>query len=156
MRVVGNSSANRLIRPDPENPLAAKFSIPFAIATAIARDGTGIQAFQQDAVDDPATRSLAQRVAVEEDPAYTAGWPSRQTCLVEVTTTAGETLVGRVDNPRGEAADPVSYQQVEDKFLGLTSPIFRGAEGRAAELLKGMDSIQKASELTDELRRLAG
>ena len=156
VRVVGNSYMTRLARPDPENPLAAKFSVPFAIATAIVKDGTGMQAFQQDAVDDPAARSLAQRVTVEEDSSYTAGWPSRQTCLVEVTTTTGETLVGRVDNPRGEAVDPVSYRQVEDKFLGLTSPIFRGAEGRAADLFKDLDSVRRASELTEELRRLAG
>ena len=155
--VVGNSNAVRFVRTDPENPLAAKFSVPFAIATSIARNETGMDAFQQEAIDDPVTRALAQRVTVEEDSAFSGRWPYEQPARVEVATTSGETLVGQVNGPRGGQDSPVGYEEVREKFCHLTSAFFPGGRSaQAVDLFLRMEDTSRAGDLTAALRELAG
>ena len=156
VRVLGNSQTVACGRTNPDNPLAAKFSVPFAIATSIVRNDTWMEAFQQEAVDHPATRSLVQRVALEEDQAFSQRWPHDNPARVEVVLTTGETLVGQVDRPRGDQPSPISYEEVEDKFSRLTSPIFpNGNDAHAMSLFLRMEEMPRASELTAALRELA-
>ena len=157
VRVLGNSHVARFSRNDPPNPLSAKFSIPFAMATGIVRNETGLEAFEQEAVDDPRARALAKRVVVEEDADYTRRWPQEQPVRVEVVTTSGQTLVGQVDNPRGNWDNPAAYEEVKDKFRALTSPIFRdGKSSKAVELFMDLERLSKAGDLTGGLRELGG
>ena len=156
VRVAGNSQMVACGRTSPVNPLAAKFSVPFAIATSIVRKNTGIEGFRHEAVDNPATRSLAQRVALEEDQSFSQVWPQENPARVEVVLTTGETLVGQVNKPRGDQPSPISYAEVKDKFSRLTSAIFPGGNAvHAMNLFLHMEEMPQASELTAALRELA-
>jgi 2-methylcitrate dehydratase PrpD len=76
---------------------------------------------------------------------------------VEVVTTSGQTLVGQVDNPRGNWDNPAAYEEVKDKFRALTSPIFRdGKSSKAVELFMDLERLSKAGDLTGGLRELGG
>ena len=155
VRVVGNANAAACDRADPQNMLAAKFSVPFAIATAIAHGHTKPDAFRQAAVDDPAVRALALRVSVSEEPAYTARFPAEQAADVEVRLASGRVLTGSVTNPRGAERDPVSYAEVEAKFAMLTADAFGERTSEAQRLLLSVDALPDARQLTDGLRGLA-
>ena len=156
VRVVGTNFVVEYGRTDPQNSLAAKFSVPFAVATRIAKNSTWVSSFDQAAVDDPATRDLARRVTVEEDQAFTQRWPHEHPARVEVVTTSGETLRGEVDRPRGGPHTPFSYEDLKAKFSSLTSPFFNGKEAQAIELFMHMDELPRAGDLTAGLRELAG
>ncbi|MBI2872244.1 MAG: MmgE/PrpD family protein [Chloroflexi bacterium] len=155
--VASHYAAAACSRPDPQNPLAAKFSIPFAIATAIVQGHTGVSAFQQAAVDNPATRALARRVSVVVDEGLARRWPQENPARVKVVLKDGQSLTGEVDYPRGEMASAPGFQEeVRSKFLALTEPVFRGnGNARAMELLLGLEEVKNARELTAALRRLA-
>ena len=153
--VAGNANAAMCNRPDPQNMLAAKFSVPFAVATAIVHGHTKPDAFRQAAVDDPAVRALARRVAVSENPAYTARFPAEQIADVEVRLASGRVLAGSVNNPRGAERDPVSYDEVEAKFAILTASVFGERAAEAQRLFLNVDALPDLRQLTDGLRRLA-
>lgn len=155
VRVVGTNFVVEYGRTDPQNPLAAKFSVLFAVATRIVKNTTWVEAFEQPAVDDPVTRDLARRVTVEEDPAFTQRWPHEHPARVEVVTTSGETLRGEVDRPRGGPHSPFSYEDLKGKFSSLTSPFFNGKEAQAIELFMHMDELPRAGDLTAGLQELA-
>ena len=153
--VVGNANAAMCDRADPQNMLAAKFSVPFAIATAIVHGHTKPDAFRQAAVDDPAVLALAQRVSVAEDPAYPARFPAEQAADVAVRLARGRVLTGSVTNPRGAERDPVSYAEVEAKFAMLTADVFGERAADAQRLLLSVDALPDLRQLTDGLRSLA-
>ena len=61
-----------------------------------------------------------------------------------------------MDRPRGDQPSPISYEEVEDKFSRLTSPIFpNGNDAHAMSLFLRMEEMPRASELTAALRELA-
>ena len=154
--VRGNANVVMCGRHDPQNPLAAKFSVPFAIATGIVRNNTGVAAFRQEAVDDPATQALAQRVTAVEEEAFTQRWPHEHPVRVEIALSSGETLVGQVDTPRGDQPSPISYDEVKEKFSSLTSAIFsNGRSAQAMDLFLRLEEMPRAGDLTAALRDLA-
>ncbi len=58
--------------------LGAKFSIPFALATILVHDRSGIDCFDRSAVENPAVQALTAKVDVTEEPAYPAAYPGKQ------------------------------------------------------------------------------
>lgn len=108
----------------PHNTLAAKFSVPFAAATRIVRGSSALASFSWDAVRDPVTLALAQRVEVREDPAMSARLPMERPARVEILCHDGRLLVGEVGANRGDDALPYSRDELRAKFMDLACRVW--------------------------------
>jgi 2-methylcitrate dehydratase PrpD len=56
-----------LLHPQAPTPLAAKFSMPYCIASALVNGSVGRTTFADEALSDPAVRALMERIEVEVD-----------------------------------------------------------------------------------------
>lgn len=128
------SLAAELKDPAPRNTLAAKFSVPFAVATRIARGSSAMASFTWDAVRDERILALAARVSVAEDPAMTARLPQERPARVRITTVDGRVLEADVDVNRGDDALPYSPQELSTKFMDLCGRVW--PQAHAHELLQ--------------------
>ncbi|HYB40548.1 MAG TPA: MmgE/PrpD family protein [Candidatus Methylomirabilis sp.] len=139
----------RMADPEPASTLAAKFSIPYAVAAALVRGSTGIDAFEPKALEDPRIRELARRVTVSADPEMSPRRVDRPTARVRLSLRDGRALEETVSVVRGDAADPVPDQDIIDKFLALASPVLGDTRAlRAAETVRRIDAIEDVRELT--------
>jgi 2-methylcitrate dehydratase PrpD len=111
--------ARHLAYDDPANMLAAKFSIPYSVAAAVVLGDTGIAAFRGPALDDPAIRALAKRVAVHDDPDASSSPPASRVTRVEVRLRNGDVLRNETRIVRGDAANPVDRAVLLEKFRFL-------------------------------------
>jgi 2-methylcitrate dehydratase PrpD len=143
------SLAAQLCDKNPTNTLAAKFSIPFAIATFIVHGEAGIDCFKPEAVKDPVTRELAEKVTVLEDPKLTAMMPGRRPSRVRVVLWGGEKLEAEALMNKGDFEDPYSSADLEEKYHALTDPIWgrRLAEGVRARVM-AFEQLKDVNELT--------
>lgn len=140
--------AASLVNGAPVNSLAAKYSLPFAIATALVHGDTGVAAFSQRAVDNPVVRRLAQKVLVHEDETMTRQLPNLRPARIEIRLASGERYVGSVRTNRGDSEDPLGPQELEDKFMTLTAGTW--SEDHASLLwqrLMSLDTIPDVSTL---------
>lgn len=124
IQVSSYNLAAELNNPAPHNTLAAKFSVPFAVATRLVHGHSGLASFSWDAVRNPAVLALAQRVSVTEDPAMTRRLPYERPARVVITLTDGSTLVGEAGVNRGDDAAPYSRAELATKFMDLTSRVW--------------------------------
>lgn len=132
--------AAQLDDPAPRNMLAAKFSLPFAVATAIVHGGAGLDAFRDAARADAVVRDLAARVTVREDPALTAMLPGLRPARLRVTLADGRVLSAEALTNRGDTEDPYGPEEVTEKFFELASPTFGEAGARRiAAAVDGLD-----------------
>lgn len=138
----------------PANQLAAKFSIPFAVATTIVNRSSGRPSFRPEAVADEAIQALADRVQVVADPEITRRWPADGGARVTVYLRDGTQRSATCVNPRGSYQNPVGEDALVDKFLALTAGAFRDPQA-AARALRSAADVADVRVLTDELRRLA-
>lgn len=145
--------AAQLDDPAPRNMLAAKFSLPFALATMIVNGSTGIASFRDAARVDAVTRSLAARVTVREDPAFTAALPSLRPARVTLTLRDGQRVQREVATNRGDTEAPYPPEEVVAKFSELAAPVW--GEAGAMTIRQAVETID-TTDLRAFIARLEG
>jgi 2-methylcitrate dehydratase PrpD len=118
------SLAAQLCGREPGNTLAAKFSIPFAVAARIITGQAGVSSFTPQAVNNEDIRELARKVVVSEDPKLTAMMPDRRPSRVKLTLANGESYQAEAFINKGDAEDPYSTEEIREKYFSLLEPIY--------------------------------
>ena len=139
----------RMADPAPANMLAAKFSIPYAVAAALVLGTAGGVAFEPAALGDARIRGLARRVEVSADPEMSPRRADRPTARVQLFLRDGRILEETTTVVRGDAANPVPADEVVRKFLALSSPVLGEPRARkAAEVAHELDTLKDVRDLT--------
>ncbi|MFH6781004.1 MULTISPECIES: MmgE/PrpD family protein [Methylobacterium] len=141
--------AAQLDHPAPGTMLAAKFSLPFALAAAIVRGEANTDAFRDEARADRRILSLARRVMVQEDPTMTAQLPGLRPAKVTLTLADGRKLSAQAFTNRGDTEDPYSADDVREKFRALAGPVW-GAE-RSEDVIRAVAGIEKVEGIGELL-----
>jgi 2-methylcitrate dehydratase PrpD len=129
----------------PANMLAAKFSMPFSIATAIVHGNAGLDAFRDAARSNPAVMALAAKVRVNEDPALTAKLPALRPARVRIALTDGRQFEALAQTNKGDTEDPYSDADVIAKFHEVAGPIV--GPSRASEIVAACLGLEEAPSL---------
>ena len=133
----------------PENPLAARFSIPYAVAAALVHGETGTGAFQPQAIEAQQARSLAGKVQVSMDSTMSMRRDDGETARVAVRLTDGRELVQTAGAIWGDAANPAPPERLRQKFLTLTTPVLGAARAQAVvEQVERLDQLEDVREIT--------
>ena len=145
------SLAVELADPAPANTLAAKFSLPFAIATTLIHRDSGVHSFTWDAVRNPAIGRLAARVVLREDAAMTGWLPDNRPARVRLTLNDGRSFEATTDTNRGDWSDPYTPAEIRDKYMALATRCW-STEGATAVFeqimaLERLDDIAALGEL---------
>jgi 2-methylcitrate dehydratase PrpD len=106
----------------PENPQAAKLSIPYALACFLVLKEVDLYAYTEKAFGNPQIRSLARKVVVREDRKLTARTPSERPAAVRLVFRDGRILDASAKLPRGEPDhEPLGDEELCEKFIKLGS-----------------------------------
>jgi len=105
----------------PRTAQQAKFSLGTVLALIALRGRAGVADFDAAMLRSLDVRVLVERVTMEVDDAVDAAYPARWGAIVEVDTVGGQTFPSRIDEPKGDPNNPLTTQDVEDKFRLLAS-----------------------------------
>jgi len=135
----------------PQTGLAAKFSIEFAMASAVIAGRVGLAELTDPFVRRPEVQELMRRVVVETNQNYDADSPGASVYdQVRVHLAGGAVLESeQVRHARGHARRPLTDAELFDKFRGCLDA--GGAKVAAAELferLQRLPEIASARALT--------
>ena len=105
-------------RPDPQTPLEGKFSVAYCAALALCGYPVVEHDFSEARLKDPKVRRLVARseLAVQPGTELTEGY-------VEVHLEDGRTLRANVPLARGNPGNPLGWDGLEAKFVGLVEPV---------------------------------
>ncbi len=115
------------------NISSAKMSIPFSVAVALFTGRAGITEFTNEHIHNPALIQLVKTVKVQADPELSALVPGLRPAILRITTQDGQSYQARVDLPKGEPENPLSLQELVQKFTSLA--IFGGKSASQAEAI---------------------
>jgi 2-methylcitrate dehydratase PrpD len=144
------AQAARLDEAAPANPLAARYSLPFALATRIVRGCAGVAEFHDAAVHDPRIRDLAARIAVRSSAALTARLPAERVTRLEIVLTSGRILSAETAASLGDSASPLSADQLMHKFHALVEPSFGPASQEMFRAWRNVDRAPSIAALCTE------
>jgi len=117
---VYSAALDLLEKVEPASPYAAKFSIPYCVATALLHGRVGLDDFTQEGIRDRAVRQLMSTVVLHRDPELDRVYPGTWPAVVTIETTEGIRHEARVDFPKGDPKNPMTTDELIAKFHALT------------------------------------
>ncbi|HMK71312.1 MAG TPA: MmgE/PrpD family protein [Xanthobacteraceae bacterium] len=140
---VGEGTVHRLWEPlaakqTPANGYAGKFSTPYCIAAGLVRGNVGLSDFTDAAVRDPTVLKLAAKVRYRIDPQNP--YPNNFTGHIRAALRDGSVAEERQPHMRGGAQEPLTRQDIDDKFL-LNARHGGYSDARADAVLKRLGSL---------------
>ncbi|MBI2081590.1 MAG: MmgE/PrpD family protein [candidate division NC10 bacterium] len=144
-------AAYRLLEPvEPVSPYAAKFSVPYCVATALLHGRVGPDAFTEARLADEEVQTLLGKVRLLHDPALDATYPEKWPAVVELETAAGTDSV-QVDVPRGDPSNPVSEEELLRKFDALAGALPPEDRRRLAETCLNLEKVENVAAALEGL-----
>ena len=116
---VAEGTVHRLWEPladkqRPRNGYSAKFATPYLLATGFVHGGVGLGAFTEAAIQDARVLALAAKVKFVIDPQNP--YPNNYTGHIRAAMKDGSVIEERQPYLRGGAQEPLTRQDVTDKF----------------------------------------
>ena len=127
---------------DPQTVHQSKFSMGTVLGLIACHDRAGLAEFDEH-YRDPAVVAVRRKVHMRLDAEVDGAYPRRWIGKVEVLTTDGRTLHGRVDEPKGDPGNTLSRDEIEAKARQLA------AYGRGASEAEMDALIARAWSLAD-------
>jgi 2-methylcitrate dehydratase PrpD len=143
-----------LIHHRPTTPLAAKFSLEYCVAAALLDGCVTLGHFTEKAVSRPDLQLLLQRVEyrVPEDWQKGAGPWKQGHGRVEVRLKDGSVRRGVTTAPKGDAANPMSDEELAIKFLECATLALGEERAKdALELVRSFERLEEVRRLTEKL-----
>jgi 2-methylcitrate dehydratase len=133
---------------DPRTKETADHSLPYVIAAALVeRQVTPVQ-FTMERILDPRIHAQLKKVEVVADPEIEKVFPALQRVIVHIDTTDGRTFDKQLDYPKGDPRNPLTDQEVEEKFAALADGVLTaGAQQRVKDAVWNLERVGSVSEL---------
>src|SRR5712672_1810783 len=119
IRIAGNEKMAKVNNiPSPKDVMMCQYSIPFSVALAHFRDPRDPRSYDEGALNDPAIRSLCERVTIT----LAGGHHDHATIAAEVKVTLrdGRALSKTVSDFKGTPERPLDQADLRERFMLLT------------------------------------
>ena len=136
----------------PQNAYDAQFSVHYIIATALVRGRFTLTELEAEALGDPRTLALTEKIGYEID--ADSAYPRYYSGEVVVRLKDGRELRHREAQNRGSDARPLSAEEIVAKFHGNAGRVMSAARAdRVVEAVLGLEGARTLDTLLDAVRR---
>jgi 2-methylcitrate dehydratase PrpD len=146
---VGTSSniPNALIHHRPQDDLAAKFSMEYSMATLLARRRGGLAEYAPEAIVERAVQEVIPRVDLVVDPIAEAAGFHRMVSRITVKLRDGRELFAEGEAGRGHPDNPMSDDEVRDKFRDCAR--WGGHDDGGEKIIAAVDGLEALSSVEE-------
>lgn len=138
---------------NPQSSVDAQFSMHFGAAAAVLYRKTLLEQYADRVVVLPEVKAMMNKVhcfrgeELEKD--FPQKWPAR----VEIETTKGGTFSDKIDFPKGDPENPLTWEEMITKFNYVTSPVFdENIQKQLVDGVRKLEQYQQVSELSSLLK----
>lgn len=136
---------NALIHHRPQNELQAKFSMEFCMAILLLDGKAGLPEFTDATVRRPDVKAMIGRINFLVHPEAEAAGYDKMTTIIDIYLKDGRKISGRADFGKGSPANPMSYDEVAEKFRGCAAQ----AAWPRAQVDGVIDMVRRLETLAD-------
>lgn len=141
-----------LNRQFPQSIAEAKFSIPFLVGLALIHGNATRREMIPDNLKDERVLKIASRVSVTEDKVISENFPKYRSAELIASMVDGTVVKKRIDSPLGMPENPVSWEQIEEKFHVATEGILNPTrQGEIVDGIKDLENLGRMNEITSLL-----
>jgi 2-methylcitrate dehydratase PrpD len=131
---------------EARSPYLAKFNLPFCVATALSFGHIDLDDFTEERIKNPELLRLMERISLREDPELTRLYPQKWPSRVEIALATGERHEGYCEYPKGDPENPLSEQELIEKFKKLCGDII--PEDEKERIIGLVLNLEKLDDVT--------
>ncbi|MBI5910628.1 MAG: MmgE/PrpD family protein [Betaproteobacteria bacterium] len=145
-------TAKRMIREvgairEPKDMTGFQFSANYTLAMALVKGSNQPKDVTEDNLKDPQIRLLAAKVRVELDEDLDAVYPKKIGGTVTIRLKDGTLYKETVMDCRGTPENPMSKEEIKDKFRGLVGTLLQ--ERRVEQIIDVVDKLEKLDDISE-------
>jgi 2-methylcitrate dehydratase PrpD len=134
-----------LLHHHPKTGLEAKFSMEFCLAILVLERRAGLGQFSDSAVHRPDVQDMIGRINFYVDAEAEAAGFDKMTSILKIHLKNGNIISGRAEFAKGSPANPMSFDEVAEKFLGCAA----FAEWPTSKADRVIDTVRRLEDLSD-------
>jgi 2-methylcitrate dehydratase len=133
---------------DPHSKETADHSLPYVIAVALVDRQVTPAQFTMQKIMDPIIRTQLKKVEVVADPEIEKVFPALQRVIVNIATTNGHSFNKQLDYPKGDPRNPLTDQEVEEKFSALADGVLsKAAQKKLKDAIWNLEKVNSIRKL---------
>ncbi len=136
---------------DPHSKETADHSLPYGVAAVIVDRQVTPAQFTMAKINDPLIRAQLRKVEVIADPEFEKVFPL-QRVHVTIIASGGKRFSKQLDYPKGDAHNPLSDREVEEKFTALADGVL--TRPRRKRVIDAIWNLEKAGSITPLMEML--
>jgi len=136
-----------LLHHHPTNALQAKFSMEFALAILLLERKAGLAQFTEETVNRADVQEWIKRVNFYVDPEAEAAGFDKMTSILRIHLKNGKVIAGRATMAKGSPSNPMSYDEVADKFRGCAE-FAKWPQQKTTAIIEAVKSLEKAPDMS--------
>ena len=128
---------------DPKDGLEGKFSVYFCAALGMIRGEGRNSLFTDEVIHDPSIRDLMKKIKAIGNASLKATEAN-----IRVKLKNGTQLTREVVAPKGNPGNPLSFDELEEKFRDLSLPVLsKRKQDQVIEAIRGLESLKEVTRL---------
>ena len=141
---------NALIHHRPTNNLQAKFSMEFCLAILLLDGKAGLSQFDDAMVNRPDVKAMIERIRFGTDPEAEKAGFDKMTTILKIHLKDGRVISGRADFGKGSPSNPMSYEEVAEKFQDCAAYAKWTADRtrKIVEMVRNLEDVRDMRALT--------
>jgi len=136
---------------NPQSIVDAQFSMPFGAAVALLYGKAGLREFQLPTIQSRPVREMMRKVECFTDPELDRTFPKQWRASAEILTEDEKSYSAKVEYPKGDPENPLSWEELIERFHDLTGQIMKKEQRlkivEGIERLDGIKDIRRWSSL---------
>jgi 2-methylcitrate dehydratase len=133
---------------DPRTKETADHSLPYVIAAALVDRQVTPAQFTMRKIMDPLIRAQLKKVEVVADPEIEKVFPALQRVVVTIQTSDGRDFKKQLDYPKGDPRNPLTDQEVEEKYAALAEGVLsKAAQKKLKDAIWNLEKLGSVSKL---------
>ena len=138
---------------NPQSSVDAQFSMHFGAAVAVLYRNTLLEQYNDQVVKLPEVKEMMDKVycfrGEDLEKEFPKKWPAR----VEIETSKG-TFSDRIDYPKGDPENPLTWEEIISKFNYVTAPVY--AENQQQLIVSEVRKLEGLDKISNLLVSLKG
>jgi 2-methylcitrate dehydratase PrpD len=129
----------------PRNPVDAQFSIPWGVATALAKNRVILEDFTDEAIRNPEVLGISAKMEIETDSGLKR--PDKvDPTRVMITTKQGDVYSAEVEDPLGSLQRPMSFDDCTKKFRDCAQAL---RDEHIERVIEGIRNLEKRDSIEE-------
>ncbi len=157
VEIASHEAGYTILGKDPEKwaPLTketADHSLPYIVGLTLLEGMIDNSTYTEKRFHDPQVLDLLKKITVVEDKALSAMYPEAVPNRITVTLSSGKVISKQVDYHKGHPKNPMSDEEVENKFRRLTKKYL--SKNQADKILDTLWNLEKAKRVSKVISQL--